>query len=73
MVVDARYRKITPQPRHQCRCPHRTPLLFVVTVVTFALIMRLVVSILVERVLDVFAENLFGAVWSIMPFCQRMA
>ncbi|ELY71675.1 hypothetical protein C488_17129 [Natrinema pellirubrum DSM 15624] len=47
------------------------PLLFVVIVVTVALIVWLVVSILVERVLDAFVEDLFGVVGSIRPFCPR--
>jgi hypothetical protein len=47
-----------------------TSLLFVVAL---ALVVWLVVSILVERILNAFVEDFFGVVGSIRPFCPRVA
>ena len=48
------------------------PLVFVlIIVVTLALVMWLVVSILVERVLDAFVEDFFGVVRAVRPFRPR--
>ena len=45
--------------------------IFIVIIVTLALVVWLVVSILVERVLDAFVEDFFGVIGSIRPFCPR--
>jgi len=42
-----------------------------VVIVVFSLVVWSVVSILVERVLDAFVENLFGVIRSIRTFCPR--
>ena len=42
-----------------------------VVIVVFSLVMWLVVSVLVERVLDAFVEDLFGVIRSIRTFCPR--
>jgi hypothetical protein len=40
-----------------------------VFIVAFALVVRVGVGFLVERVLDAFVEDLFGVLWSVRAFC----
>jgi H+/gluconate symporter-like permease len=44
------------------------PVFLVLVILSF--VVGLVVSILVERVLDAFVEDFFGVIWSIRPFCS---
>jgi hypothetical protein len=43
---------------------------FVVSII-FAFVVRLLKSLLVERVPDAFVEDLFGVLWSLRAFCSR--